>query len=194
MSKNILIINGHPLHDSFCSALGKAYCKGAESRGSSCQTIVLSDLEFDPLLRHAYRKEQPLEPDLKKAQELIRWSDHLIIVYPVWWGTMPALLKGFIDRIFLPHFAFKYRKFFPLPVKLLRGRSASLLITLDSPPIIYSLIFKKPGIQSLKKSVLEFSGFRPVRVKMFGPVRNSSNARREKWLKKARNLGRSHFI
>ena len=193
MRKNILIINGHPLQDSFCSALGEAYREGAEKNGSCSQIVFLSELNFDPLLRHGYRKSQPLEPDLKKTQELIRWAEHLVIVYPVWWGSMPALLKGFIDRTFLPHFAFSYQKGSLLPKKLLQGRSASLLTTLDSPPLLHSLLFKKPGIQSLKKSVLQFSGFHPVRVKMFGPIRNSSLSRREKWLKKASNLGHRHF-
>ena len=132
---------------------------------------------------------QALEPDLQAAQAQITWAEHLVWVYPTWWGAMPALLKGFIDRVFLPGFAFKYRQGSSLWDRLLAGRSAQLLVTMDSPPWYYRWVQHMPGHHQMKKAILEFSGIRPVRVQSFGPVRTADAARRQRWLERARRLG-----
>jgi len=92
-------------------------------------------------------------------------------------GRLPALLKGFLDRIFLPGFAFKYRPNSALWDRLLTGRSAELLVTMDSPPWYYRWVQRQPGHRQMKQTILEFSGIRPVRVHSFGPVIKSSEAR-----------------
>ena len=112
MNKNILVILGHPDTDSFCGALCKAYIDSAKKHGSEVRQLHLGELKFDPVLWKGYNKIQELEPDLVNAQELIQWSNHIVFVYPNWWGAMPALMKGFFDRVFLPGFAFKYREEF----------------------------------------------------------------------------------
>ena len=134
MPKRILIVLGHPRSDSFCGALAEAYAEGARAGGSEVRAISLGSLPFDPILRDGYAKIQPLEPDLVAAQASIRWAEHLVFVYPLWWGAMPALLKGFIDRVFLPGFAFKFRDGSVFWDRLLAGRSAHLLVTMDTPP------------------------------------------------------------
>jgi len=110
MKVNILVILGHPDTNSFCGSLTKAYIDSAKASGSEVRELQLGKLEFDPILWNGYNKIQELEPDLAKAQELILWSNHIVFVYPNWWGAMPALMKGFFDRVFLPGFAFKYRE------------------------------------------------------------------------------------
>ena len=145
---------------------------------------------FDPVLHDGYRKEQALEPDLLKAQEEIAWAEHLVFVYPTWWGAMPALLKGFIDRVFLPGFAFSYRKNSQLWDRLLAGRSAHLLVTMDTPPWYYRWVFRMPGHQQMRRTILEFSGIRPVRVTNFGPVRNATPAQKNEWARQTMALGR----
>lgn len=192
LKKNILIIIGHPLSSSFCAALARAYGEGVQTTGAELKMLYINQLNFDPLLHQAYKGKQTLESDLEEAQALISWSHHLVLAYPVWWGTMPALLKGFIDRVFLPGFAFQYRQGFPYLQKLLRGRSASLLITMDSPPLLHTLLLGRPGIRSLKQSVLQFSGFRPVYSHLFGSIRLSTEKRREQWLHRCRTLGSRH--
>ncbi|WP_316044929.1 NAD(P)H-dependent oxidoreductase [Carboxylicivirga litoralis] len=112
--KNILIINGNPNNKSLCHALAKAYQKGAEQAGATCCLINLADLQFSPMLGHGYHQRTDLEPDLVMAQQAIKDADHLVFVYPIWWSTQPALLKSFIDRVFLPGFAFSYRDNSPL--------------------------------------------------------------------------------
>lgn len=189
MAQRILVILGHPSESSLCAGLAQSYIEGARAAGAEVRLLALGALTFDPLLHAGYRGEQALEPDLQAAQAQITWAEHLVWVYPTWWGAMPALLKGFIDRVFLPGFAFKYRQGSSLWDKLLSGRSAELLVTMDSPPWYYRWVQHMPGHHQMKTTILEFSGIRPVRVRGFGPVRGADAARRARWLAQARAHG-----
>ncbi|NWJ52234.1 MAG: NAD(P)H-dependent oxidoreductase [Bacteroidetes bacterium] len=190
--KRILIINGHPDKKSFCTELANGYKKGADLTGAECKLIHLIDLNFDPILRYGYRQRTELEPDLLAVQQDILDSDHLVFVYPTWWGTYPALLKGFIDRVFLPKFAFKYREDSLLWDKLLKGKSARLIVTMDTPKWYYSLIYHSPGHNSMKKGILGFCGVTPVKVTTFGPIKSSSLKTRNKWLQKIEEIGKQN--
>lgn len=190
MKKKILVINGNPDKESFCTVLANAYKKGADATGAECKLIHLIDLEFDPILRYGYRQRTELEPDLLAVQQDILDSDHLVFVYPTWWGTYPALLKGFIDRVFLPKFAFKYRADSLLWDKLLKGKSARLIVTMDTPKWYYSLIYHNPGHNSMKKGVLKFCGVTPVKVTAFGPIKSSSMTTRNQWIHKVEEIGK----
>lgn len=189
MSKRILIILGHPAKESFCAALANSYADGAKAAGNEVKWISLGDLSFDPILHNGYAKIQELEPDLVAAQAAIIWAQHMVFVYPIWWGAMPALLKGLIDRIFLPGFAFKYREGSAFWDRLLSGRSAHLLVTMDSPPWYFRWVSRMPGHHQMKRTILEFSGIKPVTVSNFGPVKGSSQQKREQWLAQAKSYG-----
>lgn len=186
--KKILVILGHPRQDSLCGALAAAYAEAARAAGAELRELTLADLAFDPVLRTGYGGEQPLEPDLAAAQQAILWADHLAFVYPTWWGGLPALLKGFVDRVFLPGFAFKYRKDSPWWDRLLTGRSARLLVTMDTPPWYYRWVYRMPAIHQMQKTTLEFCGIRPVKTLMLGTVIHSSPTQRAQWLDRARAL------
>jgi len=188
--QKILIINGHPDKESFCAELAKQYKNGADKSGAECNLINLTDLNFAPVLQYGYRKRTDLEPDLQNVWELISNADQLVFVYPNWWGTYPALLKGFIDRVFLPGYAFEYQEKSPFPKKLLSGKSARLIVTTDTPNWYYSLVYRKPGHNSMKKSVLGFCGIKPVKISTFGPVKNSTEIKRKSWLEKVEKLGK----
>jgi len=127
---------------------------------------------------------------LAAARDDILWAEHLVFVYPPWWGGLPALLKGFIDRVFLPGFAFRYRKDSPWWDRLLAGRSARLLVTMDTPPWYYRWVYRMPGHNQMKRTVLEFCGIRPVRIDGFGPVKGSTPGRRAQWIEVARRAAR----
>ncbi len=188
MKQKILLLLGHPQSDSFCAALATAYAQAARDRGAEVRELRLAALQFNPVLLVGFRGEQPLEPDLVAAQASIQWAEHLVFVYPTWWGSMPALLKGFIDRVFLPGFAFRYRKDSSFWDKLLQGRSADVIITLDTPPFIYRWLMGAPGVKQMRAGVLEFCGVKPVRVSTLGPIRGSKPAQREAWLRKIARL------
>ncbi|WP_028610113.1 NAD(P)H-dependent oxidoreductase [Paenibacillus harenae] len=189
MKSKIVIINGHPDPQSFCSALCRSYIEGAASRSAEIREIDLSQIVFDPNLKFGYRKRTELEEDLKEAQELIRWADHLVFVYPTWWGAMPAILKGFIDRVFLPGFAFKYRENSVLWDKLLTGKTAHLIVTMDTPAWYNRWIYRHAGHHVMKRNILQFCGITPVRVTEISPVKPSSAEQRAKWLDKIKRLG-----
>jgi putative NADPH-quinone reductase len=129
MHGRILVIDGHPDPESYCAALSSAYLEGAKER--KIDILRIRDLKFDPNLRFGYRKRTELEPDLIMCQELIRNASHLVWVYPVWWGSVPAILKGFLDRVLVPGFAFKKREGSLLWDKYLSGKSARLICTMD---------------------------------------------------------------
>lgn len=186
----VLIVQGNPDPNSFCAALAESYREGARRSGAEVREINLPEMEFDPNLARGYKGETELEPDLIEAQKLIGWAEHLVFVYPTWWGTLPALLKGFVDRVFLPGFAFRYRPNSIRWDKLLKGRSARLIVTMDTPPWYYRLIYGSPGHKAMKRSTLEFCGVKPVRISSVGVIKSSSRAKREAWLARVGQLGR----
>ncbi|MGL4629723.1 MAG: NAD(P)H-dependent oxidoreductase [Leadbetterella sp.] len=190
--KKILIINGHPDPESFCLALSNAYKNGAVSSGADIKELNIRDLNFNPNLQFGYRKRTELEPDLLKAQEYIRWADHLVWVYPVWWGSLPAILKGFIDRVFLPGFAFQKRENSVWWDKLLSGKTARIISTLDQPAWYYWLVYRQPSNNAMKKLTLEFVGIKPVKVTTIGPIRLSKESYRKAWLDKVEKMGFKH--
>lgn len=189
MSTNIAVIMGHPSSASYCSALSAAYMKGAIASGADIRMIDLSKMQFDPILKHGFHERTPLEEDLLVAQEIIQWAHHLVFVYPTWWGTMPALLKGFIDRVFLPGFAFKYRTDSKLWDKLLKGKSARLIVTMDTPSWYNRMIYRQSGYKVMKRSILQFCGINPVEITELSPIKTSSAQVRSKWLGQVEKLG-----
>ncbi|RAR42573.1 NAD(P)H-dependent oxidoreductase [Paenibacillus sp. MDMC362] len=188
--KKVLIIQGNPIANSYGSRLAEVYARGAAESGAEVRELVLAELEFDLNLSGGYKDKQPLEPDLQKAQELISWADHLVFVYPNWWGGMPALLKGFIDRVFLPGFAFKYRKNSPLPEQLLKGKTARLIVTMDSPYVYYRFYLGQPGHQMMKHSILKFCGVGSVRATNITQLRKMPEVARKQWLERIHRMGR----
>ncbi len=190
--KKILIINGHPDKESYNFGIAEAYKKGAVSSGAEIKEIIIRDLQFNPNLQFGYRKRTDLEPDLMDAQNKIKWAEHLVWIYPVWWGSIPAILKGFIDRVFLPGFAFQKRENSVWWDKLLKGKSARIISTLDQPNWYYYLINKQPSNNAMKKLTLQFSGINPVKVTTIGPMRLSKETYRLQWLKKIEKLGQQN--
>ena len=187
--KRILIINGHPDRESYCFGLAEAYKRGALNSGAEVQEIVVRDLNFNLNLQYGYRQRTELEADLLDAQAKIMWAEHLVWIYPVWWGSIPALLKGFLDRVFLPGFAFKKRENSVWWDKLLTGKSARIISTLDQPAWYYWLIYREPSHNAMKKLTLQFCGINPVKTTTIGPIRLSSETFRQKWLTKIEALG-----
>ncbi len=187
--KKVLIIQGNPDKESFCHALAESYKKGALGSKADVKEIKIREIEFNPNLTFGYKKRVDLEEGLIESQHLIKWADHLVFVYPTWWGTMPALLKGFIDRVFLPGFGFQYRDDSVWWDKLLKGKSARLIVTMDTPPWYFRLIYGQPGHKAMKKSTLGFCGIKPVRISSIGPVKSSKKRKRTNWLNRAQKLG-----
>ncbi len=184
-----LIINANPKKNSFSEALSQQYYKGATENGSVAELIHLHELDFEPVLRVNPKEQERESQDIIDIRKKISEADHLVFVFPVWWGTYPALLKGFIDNTFVSGFGFKYRDNSLRWDKLLKGKSARLIITMDTPKWYYNIIFGKPAINSMKKCVLKFCGISPVKTTVFTPVKKSPQTERSKWLNKCYTLG-----
>jgi len=188
MSNSIAVVVGHPAKSSFCRALAAAYCEGAKDAGYAPVLMALSDMTFDPILHEGYRVDQPLEPDLVEAQKTIKAASHLVLIYPLWAGGMPALLKGFFERTFLPGFAYSESSG-NMAGGLLKGRSVRLVITMGMPAIVYRTYFGAHSLKALKRGLLGLCGLGPIRTTLLGGVEAAGQAGRDKWLERMRRLG-----
>lgn len=192
MSRRILVVIGHPdpSPERLCRALASAYAEGAQRAGHVVRKIDLAALEF-PLLRTTQEFEHGVVPDsLKEAAEAIAWAQHIVFVFPLWLGTMPAMLKAFLEQVMRPGVAFAYSdKGSGLPKTLLRGRSARLVVTMGMPAAVYRLWFLGHGLAGMRRSILKFAGIKPVRETLFGMIANASDAKRAGWMKQMQSLG-----
>lgn len=187
--KKLLIINAHPDKNSFNYALSEAYISGVDKSKWEVEIVNLIDLDFNPILKYGYRQPTELEPDLLDALEKIKSAQHLVWFFPMWWYSVPALLKGFIDRVFLPGIAFEYVEGKPLPKKLFTGKTALMIVTADTPRWYDWLFMGSPAIRQFKRGTLQFCGISPVKVTYIAPIKNSTEKFRVNWIKKVRNIG-----
>ena len=180
--RKIVVINGHPSVTSFNHALVQAYVDSAAQQGIWVDVIEIGQLNFDPNLKYGYEKRMNLEPDLVEAWEKIMAADHLVWIFPVWWGGLPAITKGFIDRIFLPSMAFRYDDKSNRIRGHLQNKTARIVTTLDQSGWTYKWYFGEPSTRQLKQATLQFCGIKKVKTHYMGSIRGSSAAQREKWL------------
>jgi putative NADPH-quinone reductase len=190
MSKRLVIIQGHPdpRPERLGHALATAYGLGAREAGHELRTIDVGSLDF-PVLRDRESWEGPVPESLREAQATIQWGEHLAIFFPLWLGTMPALLKAFFEQIMRPGFALRIEGAGRWH-RLLSGRSARLVVTMGMPAFIYRWYFRAHGIKSFERNILQFVGIEPIHESLIGMVEGRDEAVRERWLAKLTELGR----
>lgn len=189
----VLLLDGHPDVGRFASHLLDLYA-AALPAFAEVTRVAVRDLAFTPVLRRGYAQRTAWEPDLALLAEQIDACDHLAVAFPLWWGSEPAELKGLIDRLFLPGFMFAYHADDPWWDRLMAGRSADVIITMDTPPLFLWLSYGNAVIRRWKGQVLGFVGFAPVRVLALGPVRKGGAAKSlDKWVAKIEQLARSVY-
>ena len=192
--KKIVILIGHPNPKATISSeLALLYESSAVQAGHAVRKFHVAKMRFDPILHEGYRTIQELEPDLKKLQEAISWCDHFVLVYPNWWCTMPALLKGLFDRMWLPGFAYRMRKTEQgTPAlgwyKKLKGKSARVIIPSGTHPFFIWLLFGD-YTNEIKMGILWFAGFK-VRLTLFGPSETAPEWKRNEWRHKVARLAK----
>ena len=188
MRRKVLVLAANPKEESFTNHLAEMYARSA-SKEHDVQVLKLTDIRFNLDLPNAYNELPEMEESLRSFQLSLEWCDHFVIFTPIWWGALPAKLKGLIDRTLLPGFAFQYEKGKVIPKKLLTGKTARVVMTMDTPPWYYTLIQGAPAIRQLKGATLKFVGFKSVKSKMLGPIINSTDTARSKWVNEMSKLG-----
>lgn len=188
--KKIFILVAHSDNESFAAKAAESYAEGARAAGHDVRVTRLADMKFDPILHKGYKVIQAYEPDIVKFQEDVKWSEHYVTFFPIWWSDVPALLKGLVDRAWMPGFAFNMRKgLIPGWYRRLKGRSARVVVTSDSHPILLWILFGG-NINSYVRGVLRFSGFAPVRKTWFSGMGTLTPEKVQKYLLKVNKLGR----
>jgi putative NADPH-quinone reductase len=193
MAKRIVLIQGHPDASvkHFGHALADAYTLGAAEAGHELRTVEVARLEFPLLRSQAEWQGGPLPRALKPAQEAIAWAEHLALFFPIWLGDMPALLKGFLEQVARPGFAFRSDGANPFSQKGLSGRSARIVVTIGMPALLYRCYFRAHSVKNLERNILGFVGFAPIRETLIGQVDSLGEAGRDKWLGRLHLLGRA---
>lgn len=191
MKKEVVVIDGHPdpAPGRLCHALSDAYARGAESAGHAARVVRLAELEI-PLLRSAdeFNNGQPVAA-VQDIQHAVESASHVVLVYPLWLGTMPALMKAFLEQLFRPGFAFGGEGTRTMWSGRLRGRSARVVVTMGMPALFYRWFFRAHSVKSLERNILKFCGIKPVRETLLGMVDSVSDAKRERWLQTMHELG-----
>ncbi len=185
----LVIVQGHPdpAGGHLCHALADAYAQGAEQAGHAVTRVEVARLEFPWLRTKEEFEKGPLPDVLRPAQAAIGQADHLVIVYPLWHGTLPAILKAFLEQVFRPGFAFVIgERAWRRPLK---GKGARIVVTMDMPVLFYRWYFGAHGLKSLERSILGFCGIGPIRESLFGMVEAARPARRARWLARMRRYG-----
>lgn len=192
MGRRILIIDGHPdaSAERYVHALSAAYRDGARAAGHEVRGIVVSELAFG-LLRSGedFHSGTPSEV-IRACQQDLLWAEHVVILFPLWLGSMPALLKGFFEQLLRPGFAFSAASRPGLQHQLLRGRSARIIVTMGMPALFYRWYLRAHSLKSLERDVLRFCGLRPIRACVIGAVESLGPAGRGNWLARINSLGR----
>ena len=190
LSQRIAIIDGHPdpERSRFCHAAADAYRLGAEESGHEVRLFRLGDMEVPLLRSKAEWESEPAPEGIRECQEAIGWADHVVILFPLWLGGMPAMLKALLEQIFRPGFAFKVDSS-PMGEKLLKGKSARVIVTMGMPAFVYRLYFRAHSLRSLKRNILGFVGIGPIRTTIIGSIAAMDDAKHRRWLRAIRAYG-----
>jgi putative NADPH-quinone reductase len=184
---NIVVVVGHARMNTFCEALGEAYCEGARSAGHTVHLFVTSKMTFDPILHEGFTRVQELEPDLEVAHDAMMAANHLVFIFPLWLGTLPAIFKGFLERVLQPDLVEPAQK--GKFTKPLKGKSARIVVTMGMPGFIYRWYFGAYALRMMKRNILSFVGVSPIRSTIYGSIENVSPEKRQSWLKEMHSLG-----
>lgn len=187
--KKILVLLGNPDKHTFSGTVADTYEASARASGHEVERINVGDLRFDPILHKGYKEIQALEPDLVHLQEVWNWADHVVVIYPNWWCTMPALLKGLFDRMFLPGFAFNFDKATKKVIQRLKGKTARVIVLAGTSSPFMTWLKYGDFTNEIAYGILSFAGMK-TKVKSFGPCDKVSETVRTKWLRIIETFGK----
>lgn len=191
MTKRIAIIQGHPDPEGghFCHALAESYRAGAEAAGHVANIIDTAAMDLPYIRNQAQWKAPPTDEAVLRMQAIVGEADHLVIIYPLWLGDMPAILKSALEHLSCGGFVMAIDEGGHWQQKL-KGKSARVVVTMGMPALVYRLYFLSHSLKSLERNILRFAGMKPVRTTLMGRVEGEGRAaQREAWLAQMRSLG-----
>ncbi|MCV0425750.1 MAG: NAD(P)H-dependent oxidoreductase [Roseibium sp.] len=190
--KSILILDGHPdtADRHLCHALANAYQKGAEAAGHRSTLIRIADIEFPVLRIPSDFQNVPSPNALQPTRDALLEADHLVLIYPLWLGTLPAYTKAFLEQLLHYDTAFERSETDKWPKGKMQGKSARIVLTTGMPALAYTLWYRAHSLKSLKRNIFGFVGFKPVRSTVFGMVEHARPGQISRWLRKMEDLGR----
>lgn len=190
--KRIFILNGHPAAASLSKSMSETYAQAARNAGLDVRITHIHDLDFEmDFGLIGYGNQKPLEPDLEAIQQDIEWAQHIVLATPMWWGGLPAKLKGLIDRAFLPGWAFDTRTLkMGMPKPLLDGRTGRIIVTSDTPDFLFGVFYRKALFRQIKGQIFHFVGIKPLKITHFSPAGKAGPAKFSQWLNKVEEMGR----
>lgn len=182
-----LIVFNHPYEGSYCNAILHAVHKGLQIGGHEVDIIHLDNDRFRPAMTKADLKafvdHQPIDPQVIDYSERIRQADHLIFIFPIWWDIMPAMTKGFIDRVLFPGVVYDHHpRGFGLVPLLDNLKSITMITTMNKPKLMYSLLIGNLIRKAMLKSVFKAMGYKNLRWISFTSVKRVSHEKRVRWL------------
>jgi putative NADPH-quinone reductase len=189
-TQHILVINGHPdpSPERLCAALAESYARGAEAAGHAVERLSVGDLTF-PLVRSLKDYQtSPYAPDIEAAQEAIKRANHLVLVCPIWFGAIPAYLKGFFEQILRSGFSLSTPE--GASNSLLNGKSARVIVTMGMPLSLFRWVLGSHGLKSLERGLFWATGISPIRHTLFGRAMHAPRSEAAKWLAQVETLGR----
>lgn len=190
MGKSIVVLNGHPHRDKshLCCALAEAYASGAKKAGHKVKTISIAEMDI-PFLRDPEDMKSAAPKPVADAQKAVKAADHVVIVYPLWCGTMPALVKAFFEQLCRNSFAIVENPKGGWPQQMLKGKSARAIVTMGMPAAAYRLFFGAHGVKSLDVGILGMAGFRPVKDTLIGGADGITPKQAARLFERMRALG-----
>jgi putative NADPH-quinone reductase len=190
MDRKVCILQGHPHGEGkhLCHALADAYADGAKAAGATVRRVDLGKMDIALLRNPAEFVSAPADAIIA-AQKAIKASDHMVVIYPLWLGTMPAVVKAFFEQLSRNNFAIEADAKGGWPRQQLKGKSARVIVTMGMPAAAYQLMFGAHGVRGFESSILGMSGIKPIRETLIGGVGTLSRNKAEALLARMRRLG-----
>ncbi len=190
VKRRICIIQGHPHGTArhLCHALAEAYAEGAMAGGAEVSRIDIGAMELS-FLRNPEDFTAPPAPPVVEAQEQVRAANHVVVIFPLWLGTMPAVVKAFFEHLCCNSFAIEQARDGGFPKQKLKGRTARVIVTMGMPAFAYRWMFGAHGVRALTRSILGMAGIKPVRETLIGGVGALSPETSAALVRQIRQLG-----
>ena len=188
---NTLIVINHPYENSFCRAILEAAKTGAAQRGS-VDVIDLDADGFNPVMSRDdlaafVKRTGAIDPQAKNYIERLKAADALIMIFPIWWELMPALTKGFIDKVIFPGETYDHTDSpFVFKTRLTGLKSVRIVTTMNTPALAYRFLFGNAIQRALVRGTFKKTGVKNATWRNLAGVKSASDEQRKKWLEQVR--------